>query len=44
MHNEDNKLGITVKNKKNQEFAIWGDKQMFETQNAQSKDIMRECL
>ena len=44
MHNEDNKLGITVTNKKGEEFTIWGDKQMFEEQNKKNKEMMRQGL
>lgn len=44
MHNEDNKLGITVKNKKGEEFVCWGDKQMFEKANERNMEIMRQGL
>jgi hypothetical protein len=44
MHNEDNKLGITVTNKKGQEFSIWGDKQLFEPQNKTNLEMMRQGL
>ena len=44
MHNEDNKLGITVKNKRGAEYTCWGDKQMFEEANKQNKENMRQGL
>ncbi|KAL2672772.1 hypothetical protein Neosp_013488 [[Neocosmospora] mangrovei] len=44
MHNEDNKLGITVKNRKGTKFTIWGDKQLFESKNAKNKEMMRQAL
>ncbi|KAM5341871.1 hypothetical protein ACJ41O_014902 [Fusarium nematophilum] len=44
MHNEDNKLGITVKNRKGTKFTIWGDKQLFEAKNARNKEMMRQAL
>jgi hypothetical protein len=44
MHNEDNKLGLTVTNKRGTEFSIWGDKQLFEPQNATNREQMRQAL
>lgn len=44
MHNEDNKLGVTVTNKRGQEFSIWGDKQLFELKNEKNREMMRQAL
>ena len=44
MHNEDNKLGITVTNKSGDESTCWGDKQMFEEENKENKEFMRQRL
>lgn len=44
MHNEDNKLGLTVRNKKGEEFTCWGDKQLFEPRNKRNKEIMTQGL
>jgi hypothetical protein len=44
MHNEDNRRGLTVTNKQGKKYAIFGDKQLFESQNATNKEMMRQAL
>ena len=44
MHNEDNKLVITITNKRGDEYTCWDDKQIFEEQNKKDKEIMKPGL
>jgi len=44
MHNEENKLGLTVTNKKKLEYKIVGDKQLYAPENSTNRELMRQAL
>jgi hypothetical protein len=44
MHDEDNSLGLWVRNKRGETWKAYGDKKLFEKVNEKNKLMMKECL
>ncbi|KAF2239894.1 hypothetical protein EV356DRAFT_495711 [Viridothelium virens] len=44
MHDEDNALGLTVRNRKGEIWKAYGDKQMFEPINDDNRQRLARCL
>lgn len=44
MHDEDNKLGLYVSNKKGESWKAYGDAKLFEAENAENCKRLAECL
>ena len=44
MHDEDNSLGLWVRNRRREQWKAYGDKKLFEDANAKNKALMKECL
>jgi len=44
MHDEDNSLGLWVRNRRGEQWKAYGDKKLFETGNEQNNALMKECL
>ena len=44
MHDEDNALGLTVRNRKGETWKAYGDKKMFEPINDDNRERLARCL
>ena len=44
MHDEDNALGLWVRNKRGEQWKAYGDNKLYEKGNEKNKTLMKECL
>ena len=44
MHDEDNSLGLWVRNRRGEQWKAYGEKKLFEDANAKNKALMKKCL
>lgn len=44
MHDEDNSLGLWVRNRRGEVWKAYGDKKLFEKGNENNARLMKECL